>query len=85
MRIEKDGTSKRLNIFQAGQTVITIKDEEDIELIPAGTEIKLTTSNGEHLWYGRAVLNKTPRSVLVRVDNLMETWLSDYTARTGLS
>ena len=58
-------------MFVVGDVVKTIKHEQDIELIPAGTVVKLTKPNGEDLWWCIGVINYTRRNLLIRTNNLM--------------
>ncbi len=63
-------TEKEEVLFAEGDIVLTKEDEKDIELIPAGTVIKLRRLTGDDLWEGTAKIKGIPRSVLVYEDNL---------------
>jgi hypothetical protein len=50
--------------------VCTLQEEEqDIELIPAGTQVILTGQNGAY-WYCYGMVNGQKRSLLICADNL---------------
>jgi hypothetical protein len=56
--------------FKSGDIVVTLVSEDDIERIPAGTQIKLLRPNGDLFWYGEGVVNRASRMLLVRTSNL---------------
>jgi len=64
----------KATIFRSGDEVTTIDDEQDIELIPAGTKITLSHPNpSSHppiTWHGVAWLYGQERDVHVYAHNL---------------
>jgi len=56
--------------FVPDDVVVTSEDEQDIDLIPAGTCMRLTRLCGVGLWWTHATLNGSPRTLLVYEDNL---------------
>ncbi len=59
-----------LLVFQRGDLVELIADEQDIELLPKGTRVNLCSQNGNALWYGTAIVKKVNRIVLVYASNM---------------
>jgi hypothetical protein len=58
--------------FKPWDTCILLQDEQDIELIPAGTQVTLTEKNGSS-WYCLGTINGIERQLLDFVSNLKLT------------
>jgi hypothetical protein len=56
--------------LRSGMKCKTLKDEKDIELIPAGTEVTLDRPNGNLLWACHGIINSENRSLLIFTNNL---------------
>ena len=56
-------------VLQAGD-ICTLKEaEQDVELVPAGTQVTLTSQNGI-CWYCEGMVNGMKRLLLIFADNL---------------
>lgn len=60
--------------FEEGDVVFTKENENDLELIPAGTSVKLLSLKGDNLWYGTADFSGGTRPVLVYENNLRQAF-----------
>lgn len=58
------------NSLMPGDRLITLRDEKDIEIVPAGTVVTLQSRNGPDLWYCLGVVNGKDRILLIVESNL---------------
>ncbi|MFT7644908.1 MAG: hypothetical protein ACI9BF_000573 [Candidatus Paceibacteria bacterium] len=57
-------------VFEKGSIVLTKEPEKDVDVIPAGTTIRLTSKCSADKWWGSGQINGVLRLLLVREHNL---------------
>lgn len=68
-------TNEEKPVFSCDDVVVTIEDEQDIELIPAGTPVRLLSALSKEgsklrIWSGVAKINDIARIIVVFESNL---------------
>jgi hypothetical protein len=57
-------------VFKTYDFVITMKEERDVKIIPAGTTLQLTGKCSVDMWWGHGTINGVFLSLLVNEYNL---------------